>query len=461
MPNPISTTSCTLNDGQTFAWRHSEVISPEEMDRRVSLLSVNPPKIIAQNKSPESMVGEMTLVTPLWARVSFNPERDKENRATIFFFEVVGKQCKPIQQLLAREGTYFNRYVIEPDKAELIATELKFLLRRIELSEPADPIYQNLIASIVELNFAGYHLKFLPDEIGFFKGLRTLKLACCDLKKLPSSIGNLTKLQELDLVGNALETLPDTITRCSNLFAIRGLYHQLPYSKLIQFAKVFFYEKGNASVAVNLIHQAIQAGPEQSDFLCLDPYSEAIDLVKQIVKDVQLTAQEYHNLSFLIVNAINKISDESEKISAFLTILQEVDSVKKNSNKNPELTQKILGFRDRLAARCTKLAFALPENSGRFAALQQIVETLFSIESFSEGLKVAQQLIEFSNSRPDYNYLTMIVDTKGTELEGVSNMLKKISGDLAQKDREIAIKVAHLIPLKSIRSLALLDLEMS
>lgn len=458
VPHTLSTSSCTLNDGQIFTWKNSEEISPEEMDRRVALLSVNPPKIIAQNQSSEAMIGEMAWVTPLWKRVIFSPARDKENRATIFFFEVLGRrQFQPVQQLLAREGRYFNRYVIDPVKAELIATELKFLLRRIACQMPSDLIYRNF-ATIVELDFGGYHLNFLPDEIGFFTNLRTLKLENCDLKKLPSSIGNLTKLQELNLGGNALDTLPDTITNCSNLFAIRGLYHQIPYSKLIQFAKDFF-EKGNASVAVDLISQAIQAGPEQSDVLSFNPYSEAIDLIKQIVRNVCVTAQDYHHLSFHIIAAIDKISDESEKFSTFLTILQEIGSTQKTLDENPELTQQLLDFQDRLTARCVKLAITLPENLGRYTALRQLVETLFSIDSISEGLKVAQQLIEFSNSRPDYNYLTMIVDVKGTELEGISNMLRKISGDLAQKDKELAIQVANLIPLKNIQLVTLLDLE--
>lgn len=460
--NKTSTSLCRLNDGQTFTCGNFEEISPEEMDRRIALLSINPPEIIAQNQSPESMIDEMVWVSPLWAHVTFNPERDKENRATIFFFEVLGKQFKPVQQLLEKEGRNLNRYLLDPVKAELIATKLKFLFRRIlgQFSKnPFDPVYRNLIGGIVELNFDGYQLNFLPDEVGLLKNLRKLELGNCVLKKLPSSIGNLTKLQELNLVGNALNTLPDTLVNCSNLFSITGLYHQLSYSKLIQFAKNFFFEKGNVSTAVNLIQQAIQAGPEQPHFLNLDQYSEAIDLLKQTVGATHLGVQNYRHLSFRIVEAINKIPDGYERLSAFLVLLHEVSSINKKMDENPELTQQVLDFKDRLTAQCTELAITLPENLYRYEALRQIVEVLFSIDRFSEGLKIAQQLIEFSNSRPKYNYLTMIIDTKGVELEGISNMLRKIARDVAQKDKELALQVANLIPLKNLQASTLSDLE--
>lgn len=462
IPDSSHSSSLRLKDGQTSTRNVFEAqVSPEEMDRCVALLSINPPNIIAQNRSPEAMIHEMALVTPLWRQVTFSPERDKENRATIFFFEVLGMQFKPVQQLLANEGRDFNRYVIDSNKAELIATKLKFLLHRIVgqlCKTPSDPTYRDLISNIVELDFGGYHLKFLPEEIGFFKNLRKLKLENCDLTKLPSSIGSLTELRELNLGGNSLSTLPDTLINCSNLFVIRDLHHQLTYSKLIQLAKDFI-EKGNISVGLNLIQQAIQAGPEQSDFLSLDPYSEGINLVKQIVRDVNMTGQDYHDCTYHIIDAINKISNQSEKFSGFLAILKEVGSTQKMLSDNPKLTEQLLDFQDRLTARCIELATTLPENLGRYTALQQTVEILFSIDSFSDGLKVTQQLIEFSNSRPDYNYLTMIVDVKGSELKGISSMLREISTDLAKKNKKIATKVASLIPLQKIRILTLSNLK--
>jgi Leucine-rich repeat (LRR) protein len=296
----------------------------------------------------------------------------------------------------------------------------------------------------------------LPEEVGFFENLRVLRLTNCDLKSLPTSIGQLTKLTELHLGGNALNTLPDSILNCSKLFAIRGLYHQLPYSKLIQCANAFF-EKENIAVAVNLIQQAFQAGTEQSDLFSSN-YSEAIALLKKIVNGPHLEAQDYRDLSFHVIEAIDKISDKSEKFSAFRAILQEVGSSQKNFDENPELAQQILNFQNRLTASCVELTAALPESSSPYMALRQLTETLFSINSFSEGLKVAQQLIDFSNSRPNYNRWTMIVDMKGSELESTSNMLRELSMGIFQKDKELAFKVANLIPLANIRSVALSDL---
>ena len=287
--------SLELSDGTIFTWDSSKEISPEEMDRRVALLSMNPPKIIARNRSPEDMVGEMDWITPLWKRVTFSQERDEENRATIFFFQILGDQFKPVHQLLTMEERDYNRNPMVSIQPEIIATKLKFLLHRIfeQFSKtPSDPNCQTLFSRIVDLKFDGYSLKFLPEEVGFFKNLKTLKLENCNLKKLPYSIGNLTELQELNLVGNGLTALPDTLTNCSKLFAVRGLSNQLPYSKLIQYAKNFF-EKSNVAVAVNLIHQSIQASHIQSDFLSSDSYSEAIDLIKQIVGDVgDMTSSE-------------------------------------------------------------------------------------------------------------------------------------------------------------------------
>jgi len=96
------------------------------------------------------------------------------------------------------------------------------------------------IYSVDHVNFDGWGLEFIPQEIFELKNLRTLSLEfnqiknipddiselkllkylylCYNqLKELPESIGNLTSLKGLNLIHNNLSTLPKTMRNLKNL----------------------------------------------------------------------------------------------------------------------------------------------------------------------------------------------------------------------------------------------------
>ncbi|KAE9462815.1 hypothetical protein C3L33_05276, partial [Rhododendron williamsianum] len=70
---------------------------------------------------------------------------------------------------------------------------------------------------LTELTMDGYHLSYLPDEIGNLISLRTLNLAQTNLSNLPDGICNLTCLKDLSLEGNNVSILPSGIGRLTSL----------------------------------------------------------------------------------------------------------------------------------------------------------------------------------------------------------------------------------------------------
>lgn len=437
--------SFKLVDGQIFSWKSYTAVLPEEMDRRVVQLSQNPPQMISHYQSIDEMINEMCLISPLWSGTEISDQRDMENRATIFFFEVVAKQFKPMRMFLDRQGE-FNRYALEREKAELLARKMKFFIRR--LASQSDkfnkPPFDEHIGWVSRLNFSGYHLGFLPDEVTLFEDLVKLELANCDLTKLPDSMGNLKKLHTLDLRGNKLEELPKTIANCPKLHFIHLDGNTFSYSSLIELTKDFLL-KDNAWGAVHLASKANQIGNPESWFH--SPFAEVVELLKTIPEKLFFKDKDDDDyLSYLIMTALDKISSKYDKIESFLEILVVTGKLLENCCFEDPQYGGLIKFRNKLADKCLEIAYSFPQ-SGRNNALCDISEALFSINDIPKAIEVAEQAIELTTSGPNYNFLTMINDIKSCALERISNMLERASEKIAREKRfELATQVVKIIP---------------
>ena len=67
------------------------------------------------------------------------------------------------------------------------------------------------------LNLSGYHLNFIPSEIGLLLNLQTLSLSNNQLESIPSEIGLLLNLHTLCLGHNQLKSIPSKIGLLLNL----------------------------------------------------------------------------------------------------------------------------------------------------------------------------------------------------------------------------------------------------
>jgi Leucine-rich repeat (LRR) protein len=450
---------CELSDGQFFNWKSFTEVSPQEMDRRIVLLSQNPPKIISKNHIIEDMINEMCVISPLWSHVEISDQRDMENRATLLFFEVVAKQFEPLQLFLKKRLGRHDRYELERTSAELMARELRFFIRRIASRSTASIVPLEHVKMVSSLDFSGFYLGFLPDEIGLFENLYELKLVNCDLTKLPASIGNLKRLHILELGGNRLEELPKTITDCPKLHLIYLFGNKLSYSSLLDLAKDFL-SKDNAWGAVKVASKALDiTGKDDSNEICLtSPYTEVIELLKTITEKLFLKDKDYKYLSGHIIEAVNKIPDEYNKFESFLEILEGTGKSLKNCFSEDPQYDELIEFINTLADKCLEIAHSLPRDLGRHSALCEIAKVLFSINYNPKAIEVAEQAVNLANSR---HFLTKGVnDIKGSELEHISNILENALKRLAREDRVgLATQVAKLIPDERKQSTALANIE--
>lgn len=454
--------SLDLVNGQTFRWKSNDAtVSPEEIDRRIVQLSQNPPQIIDHHHSVEEMINEMRMIVPLLNRCEISDQRDMENRATIFFFEVVAKQFKPMRMFLDRQGE-FNRYELKREEAELLVRQIKFFIRR--LSNQSNKFnrspFDEHIGWVNELNFSGYHLGFLPEEVGLFENLSKLELANCDLIKLPHSIGNLKKLHTLELGGNKLEGFPKSITDCPNLHLIYLYGNKFSYSLLIEIAKNFLL-KDNSLAAVHLASKAIQmGGDDDSNKTWLNsPYLEVVELLKAITEKLTFKNQDDDYLSYYIIEAVDKIENKYDKFDSFLNILIGTEKPLKNCCSEDYQENGLIKFKNKLTAKCLESAQLLSQ-LGKNTALCDISRVLFSINDIPKAIEVAEQAITLILSMSNYTCLTMVNGFKGSEIERISNILENASEQLAKEKRyELATQVAEKIPMKEKRSIALVNIE--
>ncbi len=449
IPTSESDNALELSDGQFFSWKSFSEVSQEEMDRRITQLSQNPPKMINDNKSVEEMIGEMWWISPLCSTVKITPQREIENREAIRFFHWVAKNFKPLS-LLLKFGE-FSRYELNSVKADEMAREMRFFIRRV-----ATLATSNAGINLPELDFSGFGLGVLPDEIGLFKNVRELKLGGCSLTKLPDSIGELKKLTHLDLSGNQLSELPIAITDCSQLRFINLAGNKFTYSHLLDIARGFL-SKGNAWGAVKVAVHAIAVAQQKKPVCKLpdsNPAEEAVTLLKEAMEKCFLN-EDYKHLPGHIMEAVEQISDDYHKYESFIEILKGLGEAKKfclNTEENEawgELVSKV-------TTECGTLANSFPPNMGRHSALCKLAEVLFSIDSPSGGMAVSWLAIDFSKTRPDYNCLTMITDLKFAELEKISNILTSASEKYAKENRmNLAVQLAKYIPIEKFRAVTL------
>jgi Leucine-rich repeat (LRR) protein len=199
------------------------IVSTQEIDKRIIQLSLHPPKILNEISSLEGLCTEMSLISPLWDPVDMYSsfDRDAKNRSMIFFFQAIAKQHLYPTQTFIKVHSISNvaRQMLPEVDAELVARQMKFFLRRLRYLKSDLVEKLNLVkpSDVVELDFTGFGLRFIPIEIGLFENLRTLKLAGNELESLPHSMGDLKNLEYLDLSGNPrLETIT-SIAECSAL----------------------------------------------------------------------------------------------------------------------------------------------------------------------------------------------------------------------------------------------------
>lgn len=92
----------------------------------------------------------------------------------------------------------------------------KYLKILMEIGE-LDNLLDYFDTNTDELNFKGFKIAKLPENINKFKNLTTLNLIGVGLKELPNSIGDLSNLESLILSNNELKNLPDSIGKLKNL----------------------------------------------------------------------------------------------------------------------------------------------------------------------------------------------------------------------------------------------------
>lgn len=209
------------------------------------------------------------------------------------------------------------------------------------------------------------------------------------------------------------------------------------------------------SAAVKFAFDAINVAERDNSSWMSSPYTEVVDLLKEMVKNSIYQGKFNESLFDDIFTVVNTISD-SYQFESFMEILESAGETLENINFQHPVFCKLIGFRNALADKCLERIHAPVFLEGdRCSAVYNLAYTLFSINYIFEAIEVSKFAIELANSLPDYNSAKMTTDVKGTEIERISRMLEEASEKLARKGEHEAIEVARLIPIENMRSRAL------
>lgn len=391
---------------------------------------------------------------PLWNKVQINEQRDKENRATVFFFQIVAQQFEPLQLIFKKHAIFReNVFALPTQKVELMARQIRFFIHRLANRTAPDfdqPVQENLAIWIYRLDFASHYLKFVPEEVGLFESLRDLDLAKCELTEIPSSIGKLKKLRSLNIAGNKIKELPTTLANCPELQLIYLAGNQFSSSSLLDLAKDFL-ANNNALGALQLISKVIDIIEAQEDETIYDiyddmpisQYSEVIKLFGTIAENFLYKGISNDDITVHIVTIINKIPAASDRYDCFLECLK---GTKITCCPEDLYYDELIAFREILINKCLE-AVDYSVIIDRHQAFCELVKALFLIDHPMKAIEVAKEVIRRANCRPDYHALTMVYDAKGAELENISRILKEASDKLIQLGN-VAI-VARIAEIKS------------
>jgi hypothetical protein len=313
--------SLELSDGSRFSWKPSEIVDPEEMDRRIALLSKNVPKIIAAN-SVEDMENKIGLVSPLWSPMNITPKREIENRDTNLFFAIIGQVFSPLRKFSSYMRS--NGNMLPKDDAEREARKMRFFIQRIANQalnhESNKPPSKDSLRTIVELDFTPwarlYPMQHIPEEIGLFTNLRTLNYSGHDITTLHHSICNLESLEILDLEDTKLTTLPLSLSKLSHLKMIKLRGTPIPAETRLRIANAFI-NTGNDFAALSLLNPINATQPSKHE-----PQGNVAELFKQVKAETPLSEDRDSQLASRVLNVVQSIPNKSEKI-AFVKMWQD------------------------------------------------------------------------------------------------------------------------------------------
>lgn len=383
--------------------------------------------------------GDATKI--LEASYPITEKTDKKARGLILFFEWISRRYhqESMRGFLEIQANY-NRHSLSSEAADKLARQMKICMMQI-CHKPGK------FDDIVELDFTGFNLSFLPPEIGLFTNLRTLKLAGNNLTVLPSSLGNLTKLESLDLAGNSIKNLPKELKNCSRLAYVNLSGNAFDFSTLIELMSADdFLQK--PLMAKQVITQAVAKLNKLYDEDASAAFAKG---VKKIIKKIFSTEYKNGDLLQSIIEAnLSSLQPDSHTAQIRLEILSAFpDCTEAASQMHVDLTNKMI-------ERCIAEAPKAETSSERHVALRELLRLLFVKGYIDKAIEVALLMIKETQAKPDrWGFLH---ERKYSELEAVSHMLREQAEKLfLTNEVDKAKKIAAIIPLESEKRTLLVE----
>ncbi len=139
----------------------------------------------------------------------------------VFKAEIVRRYNSGVESVreYLRENQYLQKLSIEEFHSAICSEEygvVDEILQQIEPKVLRSGInFKN--GRIIQLNFSGYKLKYLPKSVQELKSLKILQMSYNLLNEIPEEIGNLQALKEVLLYNNKLTKLPESIGKVKSL----------------------------------------------------------------------------------------------------------------------------------------------------------------------------------------------------------------------------------------------------
>ena len=108
------------------------------------------------------------------------------------------------------------------EQIEIIREFEKENIEKEKQAKYANPINIKIVdGKVVKWRLFEYSFKFLPENFGVFKDLKSLEIVSTPLETLPDSFGDLINIEYLDLSKCSLKSLPDSFVNLTSISKLR------------------------------------------------------------------------------------------------------------------------------------------------------------------------------------------------------------------------------------------------